>query len=152
MNKYDGMMAISIRQPWAWLIVNGYKIIETRSWCPPDKYRDERIAIHAGQKAAERAVIDYLYEWAAGQGFELPSLKALIRGAVVGSVKLSTVREYPALDPDMFFKDGDLHLCSDSGLFVATDYGWELTDPEIEPHPFKLKGRLGFFPALEVNK
>ncbi|WP_245839042.1 ASCH domain-containing protein [Yersinia kristensenii] len=26
------MKALSIRQPWAWLIVNGYKDIENRTW------------------------------------------------------------------------------------------------------------------------
>jgi hypothetical protein len=24
--------ALSVRQPWAWLIVNGYKDVENRSW------------------------------------------------------------------------------------------------------------------------
>jgi|ERR1700758_4475866 hypothetical protein len=28
----DGMKVIVIRQPWAWLIVNGFKDIENRSW------------------------------------------------------------------------------------------------------------------------
>ena len=26
------MKALSIKQPWAWLIVNGYKDIENRTW------------------------------------------------------------------------------------------------------------------------
>lgn len=41
------MRALSIRQPWAWLIVNGHKDIENRSW--ETKYRG-RIAIHAGKR------------------------------------------------------------------------------------------------------
>ena len=28
------MRVISIRQPWAWLIVNGYKDVENRTWAP----------------------------------------------------------------------------------------------------------------------
>jgi hypothetical protein len=40
-------MALSIRQPWAWLIVNGYKDIENRSW--PTPFRG-RVLIHAGKK------------------------------------------------------------------------------------------------------
>ena len=39
--------AISIMQPWAWLIVNGYKDIENRDWAT--KYRGT-VAIHAGKK------------------------------------------------------------------------------------------------------
>ena len=30
--KSKGCIALSIRQPWAWLIVNGYKDIENRDW------------------------------------------------------------------------------------------------------------------------
>lgn len=39
--------AISIMQPWAWLIVNGHKDIENRDWTT--KYRGP-VAIHAGKK------------------------------------------------------------------------------------------------------
>jgi hypothetical protein len=40
-------LALSIRQPWAWLIVNGHKDIENRDW--PTKFRG-LVCIHAGQK------------------------------------------------------------------------------------------------------
>ena len=39
--------AITIWQPWAWLIVNGFKDIENRNW--PPNFRGP-IAIHAGKK------------------------------------------------------------------------------------------------------
>jgi hypothetical protein len=38
--------ALSIRQPWAWLIVTGYKDIENRSW--RTNYRGP-LLIHAGR-------------------------------------------------------------------------------------------------------
>lgn len=41
------MIALSIKQPWAWLIVNGYKDIENRSW--PTRFRG-RVLIHAGKR------------------------------------------------------------------------------------------------------
>jgi hypothetical protein len=41
------MKAISIMQPWAWLIVNGHKDIENRDWLT--KFRGP-VAIHAGKK------------------------------------------------------------------------------------------------------
>jgi len=44
--KLKKLKAISIRQPWAWLIVNGYKDIENRIWAA--KLRGP-ILIHAGQ-------------------------------------------------------------------------------------------------------
>lgn len=41
------MKALSILQPWAWLIVNGHKDIENRSW--PTRFRG-RFLVHAGKK------------------------------------------------------------------------------------------------------
>jgi hypothetical protein len=40
------MLALSIKQPWSWLIVFGHKDIENRSW--PTRYRG-RFLIHAGR-------------------------------------------------------------------------------------------------------
>ena len=44
------MKAITLHQPWASLIADGRKTIETRSWPPPRALVGERIAIHAGRK------------------------------------------------------------------------------------------------------
>lgn len=41
------MKALSIKQPWAWLIVNGFKDIENREW--KTNFRG-RFLVHAGQK------------------------------------------------------------------------------------------------------
>ena len=41
------MKALSIRQPWAWLIVNGFKDIENRTW--PTRQKGT-ILIHASKK------------------------------------------------------------------------------------------------------
>lgn len=43
------MKALSIMQPWAWLIVNGFKDIENRDWRYKPKFRGEFL-VHAGQK------------------------------------------------------------------------------------------------------
>jgi hypothetical protein len=42
--------AISVRQPWAWLIVNGYKDIENRKWATNVR---GRVLIHAGRSTAD---------------------------------------------------------------------------------------------------
>ena len=41
------MKALTVRQPWAWLIAQGYKDVENRKW--PTPYRGW-IAIHAGRE------------------------------------------------------------------------------------------------------
>ena len=144
--KYRDMMAISLWEPWAWLVVHGHKPIETRTWCPPYRLAGKRIAIHAAKKVPSREVLLYIAKWAGQQGIELPSLTNLPRGRVVGSVQLKMVREYS--DADMFFEDSDLHLC-DRKLFEPTKYGWEFTEPEFEAAPFIRRGQQGFFPALD---
>jgi hypothetical protein len=47
-----GVKCLSIRQPWAWLIVNGHKDVENRTW--KTKHRGP-LLIHAGQ----RPVLDF---------------------------------------------------------------------------------------------
>jgi hypothetical protein len=42
--KLTTLRALSVRQPWAWLIVNGYKDVENRSW---RTHRRGPILIHA---------------------------------------------------------------------------------------------------------
>ena len=49
------MKAISVRQPWAWLIVGGHKDIENRDW--PTKFRGP-ILIHAGKAPDGEAMND----------------------------------------------------------------------------------------------
>lgn len=48
MNYAKDWRALSIRQPWAWLIVNGYKDIENRTWKYSPSYRGN-VAIHASK-------------------------------------------------------------------------------------------------------
>jgi hypothetical protein len=45
------MRALSIRQPWAWLIVHGFKPVENRDWATD--YRGP-LAIHAGKTCTRK--------------------------------------------------------------------------------------------------
>jgi hypothetical protein len=49
------MKALSIKQPWAWLIVSGHKDIENRN-CPT-RFRG-RLLVHAGKKVDRGALED----------------------------------------------------------------------------------------------
>lgn len=51
------MKALSIQQPWAWLIVNGYKDIENRDWIT--HYRGS-ILIHAGKQIDNNILTEML--------------------------------------------------------------------------------------------
>jgi hypothetical protein len=140
---YTGMKAISVWQPWAWLIVHGHKSIETRSWPAPDALIGQRIAIHAAQRKVILPVWKHLALLAMHRGIPLLEIEDTIRGALVGTVELVEVREYP--DAESFFKDGHGHLCTNEALFEPTRYGWVFRYPELEDSPIPFKGQQGFF-------
>ena len=78
------MKALSIRQPWAELIVAGLKDIENRTW--PTDYRGP-LLIHAGMKiepidADLRELVKRL------SGFDLPDAADLPRGGIVGQAEI----------------------------------------------------------------
>ena len=81
------MKALSIRQPWAWLIVNGYKPVENRTW--NTKVRG-LILIHAS-KGFDKAG----YAWVRDNFPEivLPIPQQFERGGIVGIANLYTVRD-----------------------------------------------------------
>ena len=74
------MKALSIRQPWAWLVVEGHKDVENRDWAT--SYRG-RILIHAGKTMR---MVDYreAAEFAAKLGVTIPHVQELHRGGIVG--------------------------------------------------------------------
>lgn len=81
------MKALSIQQPWAWLIVNGYKDIENRSW--PTKMRGP-IWIHASKKADYSAVQthrlkDDILAILAQHGLSMDDLP---RGGIIGKANI----------------------------------------------------------------
>lgn len=86
--------ALSIRQPWAWLIVNGYKPIENRTWRTEKR---GRIQIHAGgamtydeyadaRKFAESIRQQLPKEWQDLRWW--PEVQDLERGGIVGEADL----------------------------------------------------------------
>lgn len=123
------MKALSIRQPWAWLIVNGHKPVENRNWVT--HYRGP-VLIHASQ-GMTRAEYDEARELAESLGVKLPDPKALERGGIVGQ---ATITDCVSVSPSPWF---------------FGKYGFTMVDAMPLPHQ-PLKGRLGFFevpaPAL----
>ena len=83
------MKALSIRQPWAWLIVQGIKDVENRTW--RTAYRGP-LLIHAGK------TFDKLgYAWIVDNfpHLVLPAPTAFDLGGIVGQVVLvDCVREH----------------------------------------------------------
>ncbi len=116
------MKALSIRQPWAWLITEGHKDIENRDWAT--SYRG-RILIHSGKTMRMR---DYraAAEFAANLGVIIPHAQELLRGGVVGVATMTDCVRH-SRSPWFFGK-----------------HGFVLSEPM--PLPFApCAGQLGFF-------
>ena len=75
--NYTGK-ALSIRQPWAWLIANGYKDIENRTWRSDHK---GWTLIHAGKKIDREG-----YGWVRANfpNIQIPPMEQLETGGIVG--------------------------------------------------------------------
>lgn len=120
-------LALSIRQPWAWLILNAGKDIENRTWAT--KVRG-RVLIHAA-KGMTRAEHDNAMNWIVTNpriplNFSEPAFSDLQRGGIVGEVDIV-----------------DCVTTSSSPWFQGP-HGFVLRNPK--PLPFEpCKGRLGFF-------
>ena len=77
-------VALSILQPWAWLIVNGYKDVENRVW--PTKFRG-RSLIHTGKGFDLEAHGDFMKD--AKWRRLMPKLGDFDRGGIVGAATLT---------------------------------------------------------------
>lgn len=123
------MLALSIRQPWAWLILHAGKPVENRDW--PTRVRG-RILIHAS-KGMTRSEYDDACRFAHRLGVNtnlIPLPRDIERGGIVGSIELV-----------------DCVLHHDSPWFCGR-YGFVLRDPR--PLPFRAyRGSLGFFDVPE---
>lgn len=60
------MRALSLWQPWAWLVANGWKPIENRPW---NCHFRERILIHAGRRYSFEQYHE-VRNWCLRHGFE----------------------------------------------------------------------------------
>lgn len=120
------MKAISIRQPWAELILQGRRTIEPRTW--QTNYRG-RIAIHASQTVKEEACVAY--------GLDQTKV---VRGALVGTVELVDVLP---LDKRGWEALREQHLSLRD--FPGPMFGWRLEDPQRLPQPIPMRGRMSLF-------
>jgi hypothetical protein len=127
------MKAISIRQPWAWLIVNGYKDVENRTW--PTNFRG-RILIHAG-KGMTRDEYEDAQETALDAGIAdgvLPAFKQLERGGIVGVATIAN-----CIHPNK--RTSPWHMGSQFGFHMVN----------AQPLPFvPCCGQLGIFDIEEA--
>lgn len=80
------MMALSIRQPWAWLIVNRFKDVENRTW--KTRIRG-RVLVHAGltMKRGDYCIAKLILAQTNPE-IQMPEPKEFRRGGIVGEVDI----------------------------------------------------------------
>ncbi len=120
--------ALTVKQPWAWAIVTGYKDVENRKRLTRLR---EPLLIHAGLRFSD-AGFDFLDR----HGIAYPPKCDLATGALVGTVELTD-------------------CINDSGSPWAElgYWHWVLTRPVEFRTPIRQKGSLGFFePTLTTRR
>ena len=117
------MKALTICQPWAWLVIHGPKRWENRTWATSHR---GPLAIHAG---GSRGWLEAVYADAALRGL-LPAAGQLAFQAVIGVVELTRI--VPAAEAaGEPFAEGP--LC------------WRLDEPRALGWPIPLPGRPGLW-------
>lgn len=132
-------VSLSIRQPWAWLIVNGYKDIENRTW--PTRFRG-RVLIHAGATMTRADYEACAIFW---QGSELSEETAY---KLMGNFPTFEMLKHQCGGTVGEAEITNCVTASDSPWFVA-EYGFVMRNQKILPF-HKCKGMLGFFQGEHV--
>lgn len=85
---YEGMKAISIQQPYAWLIVEGHKNVENRGWSTAHR---GPILIHASRKNAwgGNELLSRCEKIISRPGFVMPDWEDYQRGGIIGQVDIT---------------------------------------------------------------
>lgn len=123
------MIALSIRQPWAWLIVNGHKDAENRRWAT--NYRG-RLLIHAGM-GMTKDEYEICRVYSLERGVTIPAFDELERGGVVGLTRLTNclhVHQSSGGDPRSHWFEGP--------------FGFVMSNARTLPF-YRCSGQLSFF-------
>ena len=132
------MKTITVKQPWAWLIIEGVKDIENRTW--PTKFRG-RVLIHAAAKPwTWQALLKYLTpdmklvfdEGGASHTW----LDCLTKGEIIGSVEIIDC----VINHQSIWAEKTNIMRGDKPI-----YNWVLANPIKFTEPIPTKGKLSFW-------
>jgi len=134
------MKAISIQQPWAWLIVEGIKDVENRTWWSGVR---GTVAIHASKSKKEEnwedaqdLILGIYPEHLAQEIIRKMRAQAGMFTAVFGGI-IGTVDIYDCVKWDKDRLNSPWH--------IQGQYGFYLANPKKITPPILGNGKLGFF-------
>jgi activating signal cointegrator 1 len=137
------MKAISIWQPFATLIVRGYKIFETRTWAAPRSLIGQRIGIASTKtiRPEQRAHFNDEEFQRNYQRLGLPDrLEDLSHGYMLGTAIVESVE----LMTENFLEEvsGEEKTY---GWWQEGFYAWRMVSPEEFPRPIPVRGAQGIY-------
>jgi hypothetical protein len=148
----EPMPAISVMQPWAWLLCSGIKDIENRTWKMPEKHKGKWVLIHASAKRL-KTPFDLLtneqYD-SIGQENRIIANNSLEYSAIIGAVKFK----------DCFINHSSIWAEKSEGISAGGHvidntkpiiWNWLVSHPILFEKPIlNVKGKLSFFyPTFE---
>lgn len=123
------MKVLTIKQPWATLIMQGDKRFEFRSW--QTKYRGD-LLIHVGKgidKNAMKRLAKYLPD-------EIPL------GKILGKVTLvDCIRMCPEFKEMLLKENSDIYTKSS----FSENFGWQVENVQVFDEPIEAKGHLSLW-------
>lgn len=156
------MKVITIRQPWAYLIVHGIKDIENRTWPCPKKYIRQRVLIHASATSwTWHRVINYftkpIRDVFIKLGYNGTWLRELPTGKIIGSVEIvECVINHPSIwaEKTENYTVGMNPKLHEDITGKRITYNWILANPVIYENPIPAKGKLSFwdYPGIKEVK
>jgi ASCH domain len=121
------LVALSIKQPWAELILLGRKKIEVRSWSTDFR---GLLALHTGKKPVPEALTRF------------PDIDASYLGGFVGVVELVDVERFTQVT---WSRLRTAHLVP--GPVPGEAFGWHFQNARRLRRPISANGSLGLFPV-----
>lgn len=160
MNKLElkHLFAISVRQPWSYLICAGIKPIENRTWKLPEKYKGQRVLIHVGAKPDGRLfpLQESLFtkeQWVSLTDEIANNViqKLPVTSAIIGSVDIvDCVINRQSIWAEQSVGYSQSYPNGVPASFATKKYkpiyNWVLANPVLFEKPIlNVKGQLGFF-------
>ena len=125
--------ALTLHQPWASLVIGGYKCFETRSWSTDDR---GLIAIHAGNNRSALELTDIK---AVCYHFEIPLSRSMPFGSVLGICRLVNIYSTESLLGKISEQERRL------GDFSKGRFGWQMQVLHKFDTPVPMNGQQGLW-------
>lgn len=126
------MKVITVKQPWATLIADGYKEYEFRTW--KTKYRGD-ILIHAGKGIDKKAMERFKY-----LNLEYPTSQIIAKATIADCVKVDDKLRSILTKKDPIVYKGIINKTSNDW----NGYGFKLENVE-KIKPIEVKGKLSLW-------